>query len=169
MKNACLFLMKDGRFDVFWDKTYLCVLVLPVALVVVVRVVIGALVGGSGRGGLGVLLSAWLLSDHVEHTVLQSLLVLAQPVLLPGVIVDVTIEVVSPHAVDEETLAGAIVGLLLEFETAAVLHELTELARMATAQLLKRRFNLLLLNRVVLFVLAATWQTLPWQRALNQV
>ena len=126
MKNACLFLMKDGRFDVFWDKTYLCVLVLPVALVVVVRVVIGALVGGSGRGGLGVLLSAWLLSDHVEHTVLQSLLVLAQPVLLPGVVVNVAIEVVPPHAVDEETFASSVVRLLFEFERSTVFHELSE-------------------------------------------
>lgn len=152
----------DGYGEVF--NTYLRVLVLLVALVVVC-----SLVGGSSCGRLRVLLSARLLSDHVEHTVLESLLVFAQPVLLPGVIVDVTIEVVAPHAVDEKAFAGAIVWLLLEFEAAAVLHELTELAWVAAAQLLKRRFNLLLLNGVVLFVLAAAGKTLPWQRALNQV
>ena len=152
----------DGYGVVF--NTYLRVLVLLIALVVV-----SSLVGGSSRGRLRVLLSARLLSDHVEHTVLESLLVFAQPVLLPGVVVDVTVEVVSPHAVDEEAFAGAVVWLLLELKAAAVLHELTELGRVAAAQLLKRRFNLLLLNRVVLFVLAAARKPLPWQRALNQV
>ena len=153
----------DGYGVVF--NTYLRVLVLLIALVVV-----GSLVRGpSPSRCLRVLLSARLLSDHVEHAVLESLLVFAQPVLLPGVVVDVTVEVVSPHAVDEEAFAGAVVRLLLEFEAAAVLHELTELGRVTAAQLLKRRFNLLLLNRVVLFVLAAPRKSLPWQRALNQV
>lgn len=109
-------------FKIMVLDTYLRVLILPVALVVV-----SSLVGGTGRCGLRVLLSAWLLPDDVEHTVLESLLVLAQPVLLPGVVVNVTVEVVSPHAVDEETFAGAIVGLLFELQAAAVLHELTEL------------------------------------------
>ena len=101
--------------------TYLCViLILLVALVL-------ALVCGPGSGGACVLLSTWLLSDHVKYTVLEGFLVLAQPVLLPGVVVNVAIEVVSPHAVDEETFAGSVVGLLFKFERAAVLHELSEL------------------------------------------
>ena len=78
-------------------------------------------------GGSCVLLSTGLLSDNVQYTVLEGLLVLAQPVLFPGVIVNVTVEVVSPHAVDEETFAGSVVGLLFEFERTTVLHELSEL------------------------------------------
>ena len=102
-------------------STYLCVLlILLVALVL-------ALVCGSRGGGSCVLLSTWLLSDHVKYTVLEGFLVLAQPVLLPGVIVNVAIEVVPPHAVDEETFAGSVVGLLFEFERTTVLHELSEL------------------------------------------
>ena len=93
------------------------------------RILLGArftVVGGSS-GGSCVLLSSGLLSDNVQYTVLEGLLVLAQPVLLPGVVVNVAVEVVSPHAVDEETFAGSVVGLLLEFERTAVLHELSEL------------------------------------------
>ena len=93
------------------------------------RILLGAcftVVGGSS-GGSCVLLSSGLLSDNVQYTVLEGLLVLAQPVLLPGVVVNVAVEVVSPHAVDEETFAGSVVGLLFEFERAAVLHELSEL------------------------------------------
>jgi len=93
------------------------------------RILLGAcftVVGGSS-GGSCVLLSSGLLSDNVQYTVLEGLFVLAQPVLLPGVVVNVAVEVVSPHAVDEETFAGSVVGLLFEFERAAVLHELSEL------------------------------------------
>ena len=116
-----------------------------------------------------VLLTAWLLADDIKHTVLEGLLVLAQPVLLPGVVVHVSVEVVSAHALDEESFARAVVRLLLELQAAAVLHELSEFRRVAAAQLLQRRFNLLFLNRVVLLVLAAAWQTLPRQRTLHQV
>ena len=75
--------------------TYLCVLlILLVALVL-------ALVCRPGSGCTCILLSTWLLSDHVKYTVLEGLFVLAQPVLLPGVVVNVAIEVVPPHAVDK--------------------------------------------------------------------
>lgn len=122
--------------------------------------VVGVLVGRSG-GGSRCILSAGLLSDHVEHTVLEGLLVLAQPVLLPGVVIHIAVEVVSSHAVREETFACAVVGLLLEFQASAVLHELSEFGWMTAAQLFKRRFNLLLLDRVVLLVLATAGQALP--------
>ena len=100
--------------------TYLCVLViLLVALVL-------AVVSSSCGGGSSVLLTSWLLSDNVEYTVFKGLLVLAQPVLLPGVVVNVAIEVVPPHAVDEETFASSVVRLLFEFERSTVFHELSE-------------------------------------------
>ena len=100
-------------------STYLCGWL--ILLVACFTVVCGS------SGGSCVLLSSGLLSDNVQYTVLEGLFVLAQPVLLPGVVVNVAIEVVSPHAVDEETFAGSVVGLLFEFERAAVLHELSEL------------------------------------------
>jgi len=98
----------------------LCVLViLLVALVL-------AVVSSSCGGGSSILLTSWLLSDNVEYTVFKGLLVLAQPVLLPGVVVNVAIEVVPPHAVDEETFASSVVRLLFEFERSTVFHELSE-------------------------------------------
>ena len=67
----------------------------------------------------------------------------------------------------EEADAGPVVRLLLELERAAVLHEFFKFRRVSSAQLLERSLDLLLLDRVVLFVLAATWQTLPWERSLD--
>ena len=112
-------------------------------------------------GGARSVLSARLFPDDVQYAVFERFLVLAQTVLLPRVVVDVAVEVVSAHAVDEETLACAIVRLLLELQAPAVLHELSKFGRVPAAELLERRFNLLLLNRVVLLVLAATGKTLP--------
>jgi len=94
-----------------------------------------------------------LLANDVEHTVFQGLLVFGEPVLLPGVVKDACVQAVPRHAALEEVEAGAVVGLLLKLQGAAVLHVFTELTWMATAELLKRRFDLLLLDVVVLFVL----------------
>ena len=117
----------------------------------------------------GIVLHAGLLADDVEHGVLEGLLVLGQTVLLPRVVEDAWVKVVALHAALEVVQAGAIVGLLLELERPAVLHVLAELSRVTAAELLERRLDLLLLDVVVLLVLGATWQTLPWQLALQQV
>ena len=42
------------------------------------------------------------LADDVEHTVLQRLLILGEPVLLPGIVKDASIKVVSHHATFKE-------------------------------------------------------------------
>ena len=97
--------------------------------------------------------ATWLLLDDVKHTVLEGLLVLRESVLLPSVIEDARVLIVPRHTTLEETNASPVVWLLLKFERAAILHELTELRWVATAQFLQRRFNLLLLDVVVLFIL----------------
>lgn len=117
----------------------------------------------------GSVLVSGLLADNVEHTVLEGLLVLGEAVLLPGVVVDAAVQVVPLHAVLEEAKAGPVVGLLLELQLAAVLHVLTELGRVSTAKLLQRSLNLLLLDVVVLFILGATWKSLPWELTLEEV
>ena len=71
------------------------------------------------------------------------------------------------HAAFEETETGPVVRLLLEFELSAVLHVLTEFGGVASAELLERCLNLLLLNIAVLFILRATWKSLPWELALD--
>ena len=97
--------------------------------------------------------AARLLPDHIHHTVLEGLLVLREPVLLPGVIKDARVHVMPLHATLEKANASPVVRLLLELESAAILHELTELGRVPAAKLLERRLNLLLLDIVVLFIL----------------
>ena len=94
-----------------------------------------------------------LLSDHIQHTVFQCFFVLGEPILLPGVVEDATVKLMSLHAAFEEVDTSAVVWFLLELERAAILHELPELARMASAQLFERRLNLLLLDIVILLVL----------------
>jgi len=76
---------------------------------------------------------------------------------------------VSLQAALKEVQARPVVRLLFELERAAVLHELSELTGVSTAQLLQARLNLLLLDVVVLLVLGATREALPWQLALDQV
>lgn len=131
-----------------------------------VRLLGHSALSGVGAVGLSDLL-AGLLADDVEDTVFESLLVFRQPVLLPGVVEDPAVKVVPLQARFEEADASPIVRLLLEFEGTAVLHELSEFRRVATTELLQRSLNLLLLDRIVLLVLAATWQTLPRERSLN--
>lgn len=101
-------------------------------------------------------LHARLLADDVEHGILERFLVLAQTVLLPGVVEHSAVQVVPLHAVLKEGETGAVVWLLFEFERAAVLHVLAELGGMTAAQLFKRGLNLLFLDVVVLLVLRAT-------------
>ena len=57
-----------------------------------------------------------LFADNVHQACLEGLLVFAQPVLLPSVVEDADVQVVSGHAPFEETQARAVVGLLLELE-----------------------------------------------------
>ena len=73
--------------------------------------------------------------------------------MLPRIVEDIRVKVVPLHAAFKEVEAGAIIGLLLELQLAAVLHELTELTWLAATKLFQGRLNLLLLDGVVLFVL----------------
>jgi len=75
----------------------------------------------------------------------------------------------SRHAGLKEAQAGPVVGLLLEIELSAVLHELLELVGVSAAELLKGRLNLLLFDSGVLLVLGATWESLPWELTLKEV
>ena len=126
------------------------------------RGLVGCLCGLKG-------LLARLLANDVQHAVFESLLVLRQSVLLPSVVKDSGIEVVSLHALLKEANASSIVRLLLELQRTAILHKLPKFGRMAPAKLLQRRLNLLLLDGIVLLVLATAWQTLPRQRSLDQI
>ena len=60
------------------------------------------------------------------------------------------------HAVVEEFDASSVVGLLFELERATVLHELSELDRVAATKFLEWRFDLLFLDVIIFLVLAPT-------------
>lgn len=111
----------------------------------------------------------WLLLDKVHEFLFQCVLVLGEPVLLPGVVKDEWVEVMALHAAFEETDAGLVVRLLFEFQRSAVLHELLEFCWLSAAQVLEWRLNLLLLDGGVLLILASAWETLPWKGSLEHV
>lgn len=96
-------------------------------------------------------------ADHVKHAVFERLFVFAQTVLLPGVVKDAAVKIVTRHARIKEADGRAVVRFLLELEGATVLHEIFEFAGVPAAELIKRRLYLLLLNVIVLFILAAAW------------
>lgn len=85
----------------------------------------------AGSASANFTLHARFFLDNIEHRVLKRFFVLAETVLLPGVVEDAVIEIVPRHAAFKVFQALAVVGLLLEFESTAVLHILTELAGVA--------------------------------------
>ena len=103
----------------------------------------------------------WLLVDDVQQACFEGFLVLAQPILLPGVVEDLHVKVVALHASFKETNARLIVRFLLKSECSAVVHEFFELGRITSAQVFERQFNFLLLDCSVLFILRPAGQSLP--------
>ena len=110
-----------------------------------------------------------LLSDHGHHTVFKRFLVLAEPVLLPSVVHDARVKIVTYHARVKETDTGSVVGLLFELKRTTVFHEFAELTWIAPAEFFQTRLDLLLFDVVVLLVLGTSWQALPWQLSLKQI
>ena len=110
-----------------------------------------------------------LLGNDVHQTIFESLFVLCKPILLPRVVKYAGVEVVTLHAIFEESNTGLVVWCLFKLERSAVIHELLEFGWVSTAKILKWCFNFFLLDRVVLFVLASTGQALPWKRSFQQI
>ena len=95
--------------------------------------------------------------------------VLLESVLLPGIVVNVGIELVSLHALLEEAHADLVVGFLLELEGSAVGHEVVELLGHSLAELFECGLELLLLDILILFVLGLAWKSLPRKLAFEEV
>jgi hypothetical protein len=73
------------------------------------------------------------------------------------------------HAALEQANDVAVVRILGEAETAAIMHELLEFLRQVLAQVVDGRLLLLLLDVGVLLGLRSAGQALPGQRALQEV
>ena len=67
-----------------------------------------------------------LLGNNVHQTIFESLLVFCKPILLPSVVKDAWVEVMTLHATFEESNACFVVWRLLKFERSTVLHVLFE-------------------------------------------
>ena len=76
------------------------------------------------------------LTDNVKHRAFERLFIFAETVLLPGVVEDSSIKIVTLHTLIKEADTSTVVGLLFELELPAVLHEMAELVGIAAAQLL---------------------------------
>ena len=111
----------------------------------------------------------WLLSDYIHHWVLQCFFILAKTVLFPSEIHYSCIKVISAHASIKEANTSSIIWILSEVEWSAVLHELFKLGWMTSAKLIQGSLNLLLLDVVVFLILGASWETLPWELALQEI
>jgi len=103
-----------------------------------------------------------LLVDDAHQTALESLFVLGESILLPGVVEDCSVELMTVHAALEEADACLDVGRLVELERSAVRHELLEFRWVSSAKIFKGGFNFLLFDGGVLFVLTPSWKALPW-------
>lgn len=110
-----------------------------------------------------------LFVDYSEHTVFESFFVFLKPILLPSVVKDASIKVVSRHTILKEADAGLVVGLLFKPQRSAVLHELLELTWVAAAELFKRCLYLLFFDVGVFFIFRATWKSLPGKLTLEQI
>ena len=69
----------------------------------------------AGSASANFTLHARFFLDNIEHRVLKRFFVLAETVLLPGVVKDTVVEVVPLHASLEEVQALAIVRFLFKF------------------------------------------------------
>lgn len=107
--------------------------------------------------------------DKVQQGGLQVFLFFAKPVLLPGVVEDLGIELVTLHALLEVADADSVVWSLLELQASAVLHVVLELVGLALAEVIQGGFDLLLFDSVVFLVFGASWKSLPWKLAHEEV
>jgi hypothetical protein len=67
------------------------------------------------------------------------------------------IEVVSLEALLKHISQVLVIGFLLKFQLAAILHVFLELGWVSAAEFVKRSLELLLFDVVVLLILVSTW------------
>mgnify|MGYP000886491393 CR=1 FL=1 len=116
----------------------------------------------------GLLLFVGLL-ERADHVLLEGLLLEHEAVFIPNEVGRLDVEGVALHALLEQIQNVAVVGVRREAQRPAELHVLFELVRLVQTQLVNRNLLLLALDIVIFFVLAASGQALPRQRAAQEV
>ena len=109
------------------------------------------------------------LLQRTKHVLLQGLLLQHKAVFVPDEVWRLNVELVSLHASLEQVENVAVVGVSREAERPAVLHVLFKLVWLVEAQFVDGDLLLLPLNIVIFLILAAAWQSLPWERASQEV
>ena len=107
----------------------------------------------------------WLLANDIEHGRFQKLLVFGKSVLLPSVVQNLGVQVITLHALVEKWNAVFVVWICLELQGTAMLHILLEFYGIAFAELIQTCLELLLLNIFVLFIFVLAGKILPGQRS----
>ena len=110
-----------------------------------------------------------LLIDNVHHLFLDGLLLENKSILVPNEIWCLRVEPVLLHAALEQTYDVAVVGVLRETETSAVMHELSEFLRLVLAQIVNRGLLLFLFDGSVFLSLGPAGKSLPWEGAFEEV
>ena len=110
-----------------------------------------------------------LLLDNVEHLTLDGLLLEDEAVLVPDEVGSPGVDVVLLHATLEQPDDVSVVWILSEAQTSAVVHELFEFFWLVATEIFNGRFLLLFLDIGILFGLRPTRESLPRQRALQEV
>jgi len=83
--------------------------------------------------------------------------------LIPDELRNLRVDSVSAHAAFKKSDDVAVVGVLSEAQTLAVVHELLELFWLVSAQIIDGYLLLLLLDVGVLLGLGSSWKSLPWK------
>ena len=103
-----------------------------------------------------------LLNDP-HHRFFERLPLQEQTVFVPDEVDSAKIESMSLHTALEQRQYIAIVRFRRERESSTVAHELFELGGLVQAELVDSHLFLFALDVVILLVLGAAGQTLPWQ------
>ncbi len=75
----------------------------------------------------------------------------------------------SSHASFKHTDYVLVVWVLFKFKLAAILHELFKFRWISAAEFLQRGLHLFLFDVIVLVILGLTWETLPRERASQEI
>ena len=110
-----------------------------------------------------------LLLDNFEHLCFDLLFFYGQSIFLPYKVWFRGAETIFLHASLEQADDVAVVRVLGEAETSAIVHEFLELVRLIQAELVNTYLLLLFLDVCVFFLLGFTWKSLPWQCSLEKI
>jgi len=107
--------------------------------------------------------------DDLEHLLLDEFFFEHQSIFVPHEVRLLWVDIVFLHAALEQSDDVAIVWVLGEAETSAVVHEFLEFFWLILAELLDLDLFLLFLDVGVLLSLRPSWEALPWESTLQEV